>query len=354
MFLPKNKRAIGLDIGSGSIKLLQLREGRKGYKLERFGIKTIDPELIVDGTVMDAGRLVEAIKELLTEQRVKIRDVAISISGHSVIVKKITLPVMTEDELEESIRWEAEQYIPFDINDVNIDFHMLGVSEGGEAQDQMSVLLVAAKKDKLNEYTALVSEAGLNPVVVDVDAFTLENMYGINYEIREGEVVALINIGASVMNINVLKGGTFAFTRDIPIGGNKYSEMIQRDFNVSFEQAEQIKRGETTSGFDPATLTNIFQSLNAEVINEVLRSIEYFKSTSTHENLEKVYLSGGTSRIPNLEAQIGEKLGIAVELVNPFNHIEVNPKEFDPEYLKQISPMAAVAVGLAIRRGADR
>ena len=354
MLFAKGKQLIGLDIGSGSIKLLELREGRKGYKLERFGFKPIDPELIVDGTVMDAGRLVEAVKELLAEQKVKVKDVAISVSGHSVIVKKITLPLMTEDELEESIRWEAEQYIPFDINDVNIDFHMLGVSEGGEAQDQMNVLLVAAKKDKLTEYTALVTEAGLNPAVVDVDAFTLENMYGINYEVREGEVIALINIGAIVMNINVLKGGTFAFTRDIPLGGNKYTEAIQRDFNVSFEQAEQIKRGESTSGFDPAALTNIFQTLNAEVANEVLRSIEYFKSTSTHENLERVYLSGGTSRIPNLEAAIGEKLGIAVELINPFNRIEVNPKEFDPEYLKEVAPMAAVAVGLAIRRVGDR
>jgi type IV pilus assembly protein PilM len=354
MFSIKGKQVVGLDIGSGSVKLLQLKEARKGYKLEKFGIKPIDPELIVDGTVMDVGRVVEAIKELIAEQKIKIKSAAISISGHSVIVKKIMLPLMTEDELDESIRWEAEQYIPFDINDVNIDFHILGVPEGGEAQDQMNVLLVAAKKDKLAEYTALVSEAGLEPVVVDVDAFTLENMYGINYEVREGEVVALINIGASLMNINILKGGTFSFTRDIPMGGNKYTEAIQREFNVSYEQAEQIKRGETREGFDPAALVNIYHTLNGELANEILRSIEYFKSTSANENIEKVYLSGGTARIPDLDTQLAERLGMTVELVNPFNSIEINTKEFDPEYLKQVSPMAAVAVGLAIRRVGDR
>jgi type IV pilus assembly protein PilM len=353
MILGKSKQLIGLDIGSGSVKVLQLKELRKGYKLEKFGIKALDPELIVDGTVMDAGRVIETIKELLSEQKVKIKDAAISISGHSVIVKKISLPVMTEDELEESIRWEAEQYIPFDINDVNIDFHILGLPEGGEAQDQMNVLLVAAKKDKLAEYTGLVTEAGLNPVVVDVDAFTLENGYEINYDVKEGEVVSLINIGASVMNINILKGGTFSFTRDIPFGGNKYTEGIQREFNVSYDQAEQIKRGEVKSGFDPEALLAIFRTLNGEIANEVLRSIEYFKTTSANENIEKVYLSGGSSKIPELKAQLAERLGLAVESLDPFNRVEVNPKEFDLEYLKDVSPMAAVAIGLAIRRAGD-
>lgn len=354
MFLRRNNQLVGLDIGSGSVKLLQIKEGRRGYKLEKFGIKTIDPELIVDGTVMDAGRVVEAIKELLVEQKVKTKDVAISISGHSVIVKKITLPVMVEDELEESIRWEAEQYIPFDISDVNIDFHILGVPEGGEAQDQMNVLLVAAKKDKLAEYTGLVTEAGLNPVVVDIDAFTLENMFGTNYDVREGEVIALINIGASMMNINILKGGTFAFTRDIPIGGDKYTEATQREFNISYEQAEQLKRGETGEGIDSAALLNVFHTLNGEVANEALRSIEYYKSTSTNEHIEKVYISGGTAKIPDLGTHLAERLGIAVELIDPFQRLDVDPKEFDPEYLKEVAPMAAVAVGLAIRKAGDR
>jgi type IV pilus assembly protein PilM len=353
MILGKSKQLIGLDIGSGSVKLLQLKELRKGYKLEKFGIKTLDPELIVDGTVMDAGRVIETIKELLSEQKVKIKDAAISISGHSVIVKKISLPVMTEDELDESIRWEAEQYIPFDINDVNIDFHILGLPEGGEAQDQMNVLLVAAKKDKLAEYTGLVTEAGLNPVVVDVDAFTLENGYEINYEVKEGEVVSLINIGASVMNINILKGGTFSFTRDIPFGGNKYTEAIQREFNVSYDQAEKIKRGEVKSGFDPEALLAIYRTLNGEIANEVLRSIEYFKTTSANENIERVYLSGGSSKIPELKTQLAERLGLTVESLDPFNRVEVNPKEFDLEYLRDVSPMAAVAIGLAIRRAGD-
>jgi len=197
MFLQRAQPVIGLDIGSSAIKLLQLKSTKKGYILEKFGIKTIDPELIVDGAVMDAGRVIDALKELLREQAVKAKDVVISVSGHSVIVKKINVPPMTEEELEESIKWEAEQYIPFDINDVNIDFHILGTVEGQDGQPQMNVLLVAAKKDKLNEYISLVSDAGLTPRVVDVDAFAIENMYGVNYGVQESEVVALVNIGAS-------------------------------------------------------------------------------------------------------------------------------------------------------------
>ncbi|MCI0529122.1 MAG: pilus assembly protein PilM, partial [Nitrospira sp.] len=185
----KIRPLVGLDIGSSTVKLIQMTETKKGYSLEKFGITPLDPELIVDGTVMDAGRVTDAIRQLVAEQKIKVKEVALSVSGHSVIVKKIQVPVMSEDELEESIKWEAEQYIPFDINDVNIDFHILGQAEGTENREQMSVVLVAVKKDKLNEYTALITEAGLAPVIVDVDAFTLENMYYANYDISRGETV---------------------------------------------------------------------------------------------------------------------------------------------------------------------
>ena len=350
----RKKELIGLDIGSGAIKLVQVKEIGKGYQLQKFGVKALDSELIVDGTIMDAGRVVSVIKELLEEQAVKIKDVAVSVSGHSVIVKKISLPVMTEDELEESIKWEAEQYIPFDINDVNIDFHILGTADNQESKEQMAVLLVAVKKDKLTEYTTLVTEAGLNPVIVDVDAFTLENMFGINYEAREGEIVALVNIGASVMNINILKGGTFAFTRDISIGGNRYNETIQREFNISYEQAEKAKRNEPVEGIDPQALSTIINNLNAEISSEVIRSFDYFKTTSTNENIDRILLSGGASKLSDLLSQLAEKSGVPVEMVNPFKKVDIPKKLFDQEYIQEMGPLAAVGIGLAIRKIGDR
>jgi type IV pilus assembly protein PilM len=351
----KAKPLFGLDIGSSAIKLLQLVEAKSGYRLERFGLKPLAPEMIVDGTVMDAGRVAETIKELLDEQKMKLKDVAISVSGHSVIVKKISLPTMTEDELEESIKWEAEQYIPFDINDVNMDFHILGTTDAKDGQGQLSVLLVAAKKDKLNEYTTLVAEAGLNPVVVDVDAFALENMYGVNYDIQEGEVVALVNIGASVMNINILKSGSSVFTRDISIGGNRYTEAIQRDLGLSYEDAERAKEGQ--GDMNQETLTNVLAAVNAEISSEISRSFDYFKTTGAQDQqgrIDKILVSGGVAKIKGFVPFLSEKLGVAAEIANPFRKIEINPKQFNVEFIQEMAPSAAVGVGLAIRRQGDR
>jgi len=353
----KAKPLFGLDIGSSAIKLLQLTEAKSGYQLERFGLKMLAPEMIVDGTVMDAGRVAETIKELLNEQKMKLKDVAISVSGHSVIVKKINLPTMTEDELEESIKWEAEQYIPFDINDVNIDFHVLGTTDTKDGQSQLSVLLVAAKKDKLNEYTTLVAEAGLNPVVVDVDAFALENMYGVNYDVQEGEVVALVNIGASVMNINILKSGSSVFTRDISIGGNRYTEAIQRDLGLGVEDAEKAKEGQLPEGTDQEALSNVLTTVNAEISSEISRSFDYFKTTTAQEQqgrIDKILVSGGVAKIKGFVPYLTEKLELAAEVADPFQKIEINPKQFSAEFMQEMAPLAAVSVGLAIRRQGDR
>jgi len=353
----RTKPLIGLDIGSSAIKLLQLDEAKSGYRLVRFGLKPLSPEMIVDGTVMDAGSVIETIKDLIKEQKVKVKDVAISVSGHSVIVKKINLPTMTEDELEESIKWEAEQYIPFDINDVNIDFHVLGTLDTNEAQAQLSVLLVAAKKDKLNDYMRLVTESGLNPVVIDVDAFALENMYGVNYEIQEGEVVALINIGASVMNINILKSGSSVFTRDISIGGDRYTEAIQRDLGLSYEDAERAKEGQQAEGVDREALTNVLTTVNGEVLAEISRSFDYFKTTTSQERqsrIDKIMVSGGVAKVNGFVPYLSEKLGVTAEIANPFRKIEINPKLFNVEFVQAMAPAAAVGVGLAIRRQGDR
>jgi type IV pilus assembly protein PilM len=229
------RQLLGLDIGSSSIKLVQIKEHRGRYTLQKFGVKELEPEVIVDGTVMDEGRVVSAIKELLAEHNVKLKQVAISISGHAVIVKKISLPPMPDEELDGQVKLSAEQYIPFDINEVNLDFHVLPPSENADEQDEMSIVLVAAKKDKVNELTELVKAAGLIPIVMDVDAFAVENMYGVTSPASQEDTTTLVNIGASVMNVNIVRGGVSLFTRDIPLGGNRYSEAVQREMGVSFE-----------------------------------------------------------------------------------------------------------------------
>ena len=262
------KGLAGIDIGSKNIKAVQLKEVRGGYQLERFGYLSIPPELIVDGSILDSLRVVDVLKELVKKARLKVKDVVISVSGHSsVIVKRISLPEMSEEELSESIKFEAEQYVPFDIEDVNLDFQILGPRE---EPGQMDVLLVAVKKDKINEYVSVVREAGLNPVIVDADVFALENMYEINYEIEPGKNVALVNIGASAINMNILKGGVSAFTRDSSIGGNLHIEAFQKELNIPYESAERLVRGETVEGVSQKAaapiITVAFLSLRSDTL----------------------------------------------------------------------------------------
>lgn len=349
MFFRKKKAAIGIDIGSSSIKVIQLTESEGNYTLNKFGIAALAPEIIVDGTVMDSVRCIETLQNLIKEQDITIRDAVISVSGNSVIVKRVTLPQMSEDELAESIKWEAEQYIPFDINEVNMDFQILNTFTGADGKQQMNVLLAAVKKDKLTDYSSLIIEAGLTPVIVDIDSFAIENMYNANYDINENETVALINIGAGITNINILQGSMFAFTRDISIGGNRYTESIQKDLGLSFDDAEKIKKGETTEGLDTADIDSIIENVSTEITSEITRSFGYFKATMGSENINKVLLSGGSSKIRNLNSFLQERLELPVEFINPFRMIDI-PPSFDSDYINSIAPLAAVAVGLGLRR----
>ncbi|MEK7286845.1 MAG: type IV pilus assembly protein PilM [Nitrospirota bacterium] len=350
----KNRDLVGLDIGSGALKLVQLKKVKRGYVLKKFSIFPIDPELIVDGAVIDSGQVVAAIRELFEKEKIKIKNVALSVSGHSVIVKRINLPLMSEDELQESIKWEAEQFIPFDINDVNVDFHILQTPEAQREEGQMQVLLVAVKKDKLMEYTNLALEAGLNPVIGDVDAFALQNMYTENYDVRESETVALVNIGASVMNINILKGGLFSFTRDISTGGKQYNEAIEREMDLSFSQSERVKRSEVIDGIDSEQVGDIVRRLNSELVSEVVRSFDYFKTTSPNETIDRIFVSGGGAKLSGLVSLLAERSGIPTEIVNPFNRIEIPADQFDTEFIAAVAPQAAVGVGLALRQVGDR
>jgi type IV pilus assembly protein PilM len=350
MLFSRKIEPIALDIGSTFIKLVQLKGSNKGYQLVKFGMVPLPPEVIVEGAVMDAGRVVEAIKELLQSQKVATKQVVISVSGSSVIIKRVSVADMTDEELAESIKWEAEQYIPFSIDDVNVDFQKLGA---GAQEGQADVLLVAVKKDKINDYVNLVKEAGLEPVVMDVDAFALANMYELNYTVEAG-VTALLNIGASVMNVNILKDGASIFTRDINVGGNRYTEALQRDFGLTYEDAEKVKRGEEVEGADREQIAAAMATVTDDIVSETQRSFDFFRSTTGSEQVSRVLVSGGCARIGNFTSVLSERLEIPVEVVNPFKNVKVDPKRFDASLIADSAPLSAVAVGLAIRRPGDR
>ena len=296
-----------------------------------------------------------AIRELFEETNIKVKQVAVSISGHAVIIKKISLPPMPDEELEGQVRLAAEQYIPFDINEVNIDFSVLPSSEAeGDTQGEMSIILVAAKKDKINELTELVKGAGLFPIVMDVDAFAIENMHAINYPVSQEDTTALVNIGASVMNINIVRGGTSLFTRDIPIGGNRYTEAIQREMGMSYEEAEETKKGERSAGSNQAAVTTVLDSVNAEVASEIARTIDYFKSTMSDTDVQQVLLCGGGAQVNGLVTQLRDRMQVVVEMANPFGEIDTSGSDFDQDTLAELAPLAAVGVGLALRSVGDR
>ncbi len=352
MILGRKKGVIGLDIGSSSIKLVELGDSKNGYRLQNIGLLPLPPEAIVDGALMDSVTIIDTIRELVTQTKTRTKDVITSVSGHSVIVKKISLPVMSEAELEESIQWEAERYIPFDINDVNLDFQIFGSS--AENPEVMDVVLVAAKKDIINDYVSVITEAGLNPVIIDVDAFAIENMLGINYEIEKDETVAIANVGASITNINILKNNMTAFTRDIFKGGNQITEEIQRQLHVDYDEAERIKVGSKIDATSQPIIQNVLREASESLALEIGNSIEFFQSTSTYEKIHRLYLSGGGAKIKDFDIILQQQIGIPVEIVNPFKKIVYDDKNFDLEYLREIGPMMAVGVGLATRKVGDR
>jgi type IV pilus assembly protein PilM len=297
---------------------------------------------------------VEAIRELVAQQKVKIKDVAIGVRGHSVIIKRISMPFMTQEDLDESIQWEAEQYIPFDVKDVNIDTQIL--TPQADAAGQMDVLLVAAKKDMINDFTSVCAEAGLTVTVVDVDAFAAQNAYEANYPQTPGQPVVLINVGAAVTNINIVHNGMATFTRDITVGGNAFTEEIQKQLNISAEEAEALKVGGhgESDAVVPQEVERVIQGVADQMGGEIQRSLDFHAATAPDTHITRVYLSGGTARIPALFKVIEQRAGVPVEVMNPFKNIEVDNRKFDPAVIMNAAPSAAVAIGLALRRPGDK
>ena len=352
--MASTKLAVGLDIGSSSVKLVQLKEKKGGYALQTFGMAKLPPETIVDGALMNSGAIVNAIQELVAEHKVRAKEVAIGVSGHSVIIKKISLPRMTQEELDESIQWEAEQYIPFDVKDVNIDTQIL--TPEADAAGQMDVLLVAAKKDMINDYTSVCAEAGLTATVVDVDAFAVQNAYEANYDSSPGDTVVIVNVGAAVTNLNVIAHGATTFTRDITMGGNAFTEEIQKQLNISYDEAEALKVGGQgdSDAVVPQEVERVIQGVAEQLGGEIQRSLDFYASTSPEGKITRAFLSGGTARVPALFKTLEGRAGVPVEILNPFKNIEIDNKKFDPAVLLAAAPAAAVGVGLALRRPGDK
>jgi type IV pilus assembly protein PilM len=365
MPMPKKNQLVGLDIGSHSIKLVELNYGKKGMALKNFGIIGLPKDAIVEGTIKEIEVVASVIKDLYKNLNVKNKNVATSISGFSVIVKKISISKRDESELDSSIHEEAEQYIPFDISDVNLDYEVLKVKEEGTGEEGaadggpkkgtslMDVLLVAAKKDIIEDYESLIHLAGLNPVIMDVDAFALQNAF----ETSAGDLsgcYAIINVGAEELGINAVKNGVSIFTRDSSYGGSQITEAIMSKFNVSFEEAEKIKLGGTKIDKEKGALEEIFTTTVSGWVQEIKRALDFLSTTYPDESIEKILVSGGAYRIPGFLKYLEQETGIPVEELNPFANLQINEKVFDPRYLSYIAPQAGVAVGLALRSAGDK
>jgi type IV pilus assembly protein PilM len=350
--MPKN--CIGLDIGSSSVKVVQIKETSKGLQLVNFGFEPLPAQTIVDGAIMNQGAVVEAIRTLRDNLGIKGREVATAISGHSVIIKKIKVPPMTPEELEEQIPWEAEHHIPFSKDDVEIDHQLVGNDVGG---GQMELLLVAAKKEVVADYSMVIREAKLVPMIMDVAAFTIQNAFEANYPVVPEEAIAIINVGATLSNINIIAGGTSAFTRDVTVGGNAYTEEIQKRLNVSQEEAEAWKigsSGESVSEVVPQEVEAVIASVSDGVAGKFQRSLDFYLASSSDATITKIYLCGGSAKIASLQKALEAKSRTAVEVMDPFRKIAVDERRFDIGFVQHHSAEAAVAVGLSLRRQGDK
>lgn len=354
MLFRRPKSLVGLDIGSSSVKAIELKPSGKGYRVSAIGVEPVPADSIVDGAIIDGGAVADAVRRLFANKRFKAKDVVASLSGNSVIVKKITLPAMTESELAESIFWEAEQYIPFDIQDVNLDYEILETAIGQDNQGSMDVLLVAAKKDKIADYTNVIVQAGKTPVIVDVDAFALQNAYEANYGFDAASVVAILNAGASAININILSGSQSVFTRDVSMGGNAFTEAVQKDLDLPYDSAEQLKKGADVEGASYEDARAVLKAMTDNVLLEVEKTFDFFKTTAASDRIDRIMLCGGASRVEGFAEALRERFDTEIEQFDPFRQISIDIKKLGLASLDDVAPFTAVAVGLALRKVGDR
>ncbi len=344
-FMSKNDLVVGIDIGSHAVKICQLKRTDQGYSALSFGSAILPEDAVDDGTLVEPEAVAEVISNLLANLKIKAKKIGFSISGYSVIVKKINLLQMDEKELEDHIMAEAEQYIPFDIDDVYLDFQSL--EHRKESPDRVDVMLVAAKKDVVDDYLTMFQGLGLQPVLIDVDNFALENTY--EHSHPEDRNIALVDIGASKMNINILSNGLSVIARDVELGSRQLTEQIQAALDLDFEDAEEIKLGKKGPGEFRQQIEEIFTSTCTEWVSEIVKAMDLYHASTTDSPLTKLVLSGGGSKVVGLKGLLAKESDIEVEMFNPFEKITANPKKIDPDYANRIGAEMAIATGIAIR-----
>lgn len=345
-----SKRVVGLDIGSSLIKLVEIDDTSHGYVLKNYAQAPMERGVIEDGILRDSPTVTRRIRELFKNSKCGIKNVVTALSGHSVIIKKANFEHMNNEELRELLTDEAENYMPVDdVSEINFDFDIIG--ENDLNPNQMDVVIVAAKKDIIEDSAQAIEQTGRKVVIMDVDSFALETAYGENYEYADEDIVALVNIGASITNINIVRGGKSVFTRNFLLGGNAVTESLEKKLGVSFEEAERIKlEGGNGGKISQQELITYVEP----IFSEIERSVDYFSSTFMDPYIKHVLISGGSSKLPGIADVLAERLRCDVEKFNPFKNISYDRKVFTETYLETIAPMATLGVGLALRRMDDK
>ena len=340
------KALVGLDIGSSCIKAVQLRKKGRQFELSALGLAELGPDAVVDGAIMDALGVSSAIQKIFTESRIEIENVATSVSGSPVIVKRINVAAASEADLPDAVPAEAQRQLSSGISELNVTYQLLGPSTALRALD---VLLVAARREKVSEYTGVLSQAGKVPALIDVDALAVQNAFETAYEQEPGRTVALLNIGASLTNVNVIREGIPLFTRDIAVGGNLYTEALRKAYALSFEEAEAVKTGAVPGKITPEQREVTVDSVSAGVVMEIQRTLSFFRQMPGAGEVDRIFLSGGTALLPALSEKMRNELRLPVEILDPLRGIIVPAPRFDPASVAALSPRLAVAVGLALR-----
>ncbi len=357
MYLSEKTPLIAIDIGTHSIKMAQLLPSRRGkHELLSFGLIPLKEDSIIDGVIKNYDDVVETLVRLLKVEKIQTRFAVASIAGEAVIIKKIKVPLMSKEELDENIYQEAEQYIPFDIDDVSIDFHILGGAEKAsdqedddEEQETMEILLVAVQKEMIYNRTDVLTDAGLKPVIIDLDVFAMENAANMIMDLKSMGAVALIDLGESFTHINIMMHGVTSFTRDIPIGGGYGTRRLMSKFEIPYVQAGEFKAGKIPDSVEEEAVIAVMTHSFSKLLEEVQKSFEFFSTTSNTE-VGRVLLCGGGSLVRGVEGFFADHLKIPVEILDPMKGLKVSSRKFDQATIEEMAPLATVAVGLATRR----
>jgi type IV pilus assembly protein PilM len=342
---------VAFDIGSSSVKMVEAAVDKSGCRLLNVGLLPL-PQGAVQNNMVVEGRLVaEAIRKLIQQNGVRSNKVISAVPGRAVIIKKLQMPRQDDDELEANVEFEANKLVPENLENVNLDYQVLGYLEDG---NKMEVLLVAVKKEIVNSFTDVIEAAGLTPAIIDVDYFAMESMYETNYEPQAaGEVIGLIHVGARYTSINVLSNGISTFTGDLPVGGEEFTDSLRRATQISGEQAETFKVTGLLEGKKGSDLGALLRSSAESLAEDVQRTLSLYGAIASEEGIRSIYLTGGGAKVVGLTSVMAEKLGVPVQMAEPFRNFRLS-KNVDKTSLEDLAPLLGVAVGLAIRRPDDR